>query len=411
MDSASRPLWSWTDRPTKPLSGAVETEFAVVGAGIGGLSTALHLAAMGRDVVVIDGAIEHWDGAGASAGIIAPQLVRNSPHDVLRKLGREPGERLLRMVAESGKYAFGFISGHRLACQASNNGFLAPLTGNNGFALTEQWKPFRSDLEWLGESETAALTGCKGYLGAIYDPSGGTVDPVALLQGLERDCGARLFRASAATRIAEGEVITAGGSVRARHILLCANGGNAGLDPRLQGSVLPLPVYEVATVPIPREMRTVILPHGHAMTDISTDVFSLRYDRDGRLITALPAAQKLSAEEIEVRVNRRLVAMLQVHQPLKLDYVWHGTAWLNPNLLPRATVLDRGLTALQACNGRGLANNLIAGRELARWLTDPNYVPLLPFGKPSRLPAYGLLKYLPRLMMAGSALLRRTHDH
>jgi hypothetical protein len=154
-------------------------------------------------------------------------------------------------------------------------------------------------------------------------------------------------------------------------------------------------------------MRRAILPEGHTLTDTATDVLSLRFDRHGRLITALAAARRLTAAELERTINDRLEGALPGYRRTPLEFTWRGTAWLNPSLLPRAVILGEGLTAVQACNGRGLAVNLIAGRELARWLTQPATPPLLPLAKPARVPAFSLMKYVPSLMMAGSALANR----
>jgi glycine/D-amino acid oxidase-like deaminating enzyme len=416
------PLWRMVNAPGpagERLSGVIEMEFAIVGAGMAGLSTALHLAQMGKEVVVVDAVQAHLDGASASAGIIAPQLVRNTPASVLRKLGQAQGSALLRMIAESGRHAFGLAADHQIDCFAQTAGFLAPAPTGKGLGpmreIVGQWAPFRSDLKVLDARQIEALSGCVGYDGALLDESGGGLDPVALLLGLERAAkalGVRIYRNSPASRVSAHshgwEVSTPGGAVRAKRVLLCANGGNAGLDPRLSGSVLPLPVYEVATFPLAPDMRRVILPEGHTLTDTATDVLSLRFDRDGRLITALAAARRLSAAELERAVNDRLERALPGYRRTPLEFAWRGTAWLNSSLLPRAVILDPGLTAVQACNGRGLGVNLIAGRELARWLANPGALPLLPLSKPAPVPAFALMKYVPRLMMAGSALANRV---
>ena len=421
-DVEGPPLWRAVNAPApvgERLSGLIETEFAIVGAGVAGLSTALHLALMGRDVVVVDAVQAHLDGASASAGIIAPQLVRNTPAGVLRKLGQAQGGGLLRMIAESGRHAFGLAAEHAIECFAQRAGFLAPSPAGRGLEpareMVSQWAPFRRDLKVLDAREIEALSGCTGYDGALLDESGGGLDPVALLLGLERAAkglGVRIYRQSPVTRLGprgDGwEAATSGGAVRAKQVVLCANGGNAGLHPRLAGSVLPLPVYEVATFPLPPEMRRAILPGGHTLTDTATDVLSLRFDRHGRLITALAAARRLGAAELERTINDRLERALPGYRRTPLEFAWRGVAWLNSSLLPRAVILDAGLTAVQACNGRGLAVNLIAGRELARWLADPGVAPLLPLAKPARVPAFALMQYVPRLMMAGSALANRV---
>lgn len=422
--SAGSLLWRAVNLAPGPwprLEGSEDTDVAIVGGGVAGLSAALSLRQAGIEVAVIDGTTAARDGACASAGIVAPQLVRNSPAGVITKLGHERGGALLAMIAESGRYLFETVHEHAIACDPRPAGFLAPFAGQRGLRQAERvvadWQGWRYDVRLLDQTETRATTGCVGYSGAILDESGGGVDPVGLVDGLDRaavTAGARIFRGANVTSVerlgAKWEVRTPAGVLQASRVLLCANGGNADLHPALRSSVLPLPVCEVATLPLPADMRAAILPHGHALTDISTDVLSLRFDRDGRLITALGASAQMPREEIERRIQARLEAVLPAYHRIPIEFVWHGTAWLNSSLLPRAVVIEDGLTAVQACNGRGLANNLIIGRELARWLHRPEYTPMVPLDRPRRVPGFALLRHVPAMMMAGSGIARRLFE-
>jgi len=195
-------------------------------------------------------------------------------------------------------------------------------------------------------------------------------------------------------------------------VVLCANGGNARLHPALAKTILPLSVYEVATTPLAPSLRAEILPQGHALTDSSADVFSIRFDSDGRLITAWSAGAVVGREALATQINRRLTATIPGYAPTPLDYAWKGTAWLNSDLLPRVLTVDDGLFAVQACNGRGIALSTIVGREIARLVAQPGaYQPLVPLQKPRPVTGYGLARHLPGLMMLGASIgqkLRRA---
>lgn len=394
----------------------------IVGGGVAGLSAALNLRQMGVDVVLVDAVTQHRDGACASAGIIAPQLVRNSPRTVLSKLGRDRGDALMRMIAESGNYLFETLKDHNIACDARQAGFLAPIAGRGKVqqleALIAEWRPWRSDLSLLRDKQVELVSSCAGYDAALVDASGGGVDPAALVDGLEDAAirlGARIYRGAPVERIdpenTGWRVVTANGSISANQVLLCANGGNSGLHPKLRGTILPLPVVEVATRPLPEDLRAAILPGGQTLTDISTDIFSLRLTADGRLITALGVSGATrSSDEIEQAVQARLERMLPSYRRVPLEYIWQGTAWINTSFLPRIVTLGEGLAAVQACNGRGLANNMIIGREMARWLHNPDYVPMVAIERPKSVPGFALMQHLPRLIMVGSGALRSVFD-
>lgn len=400
------------------LQGAAEAEIAVVGGGVAGLSTALHLAESIRPPLLLEaGAI--GDGAtGASAGVIAPQLIRATPHAVLARLGQMRGEATLRLISESGQYLFELADRYGIACRQSAGGFLAPATGRSAHRrlsdIITQWRGFRDDLTLCDAVETERLSGCRGYSAAILHQSGGAIDPLLYVRGLADRAEALGTRIHENSRVAaierrgsHWELSTAQGRIKAHTVVLAANGSNGELHPALRGTVLPLPVCEVLTEPLPQDMRAAILPQRHSLTDLEPDVFSIRYALGDRLITALPARRGQSAARIEQAVNRRLAQMLVVHRPLRLDQIWHGFAWVNGNLLPRLVKVESGMVAIQACNGRGLGTNTVFGRELARALVGSDTPDSIGFEAPHRVSGFVLARHVPRLLMSVALVAKR----
>jgi glycine/D-amino acid oxidase-like deaminating enzyme len=172
-----------------------------------------------------------------------------------------------------------------------------------------------------------------------------------------------------------------------------------------------MPVYEVATEALDANVLATTLPEKHVLTDVESDVFSLRLAAGHRLITAYPAAAGIAPASIEAAVNRRLRAMLHQYEARRLEFVWHGVAWINQSLLPRLVRVTDSLTAVQACNGRGIALNTILGREVARWLLAPqSYIPALALESPRRIRGFGVARYVPQLFMTAAMIARRlTH--
>jgi glycine/D-amino acid oxidase-like deaminating enzyme len=404
---------------TPRFSGALDTDIAIVGAGLAGVSLAFHLAAAGGEAVVLEAAARSCAATAASAGVVAPQLVRNTPASVIARLGHEPGGRFLRFLASSGRRLFDLVAGEAIACDAQPFGFLNPAPGPEGAErlgrLAAAWAPFRDDLVLADAAETRALTRCEGYGACLVDPTGGGIDPVAFIQGLTARLPAgraTVFYDSpvvSVTRRSSGWTVkTREGTLTARRVVLCANGGNARLHRTLARTILPLPVYQLATTPLPEALRRDILPRGHAMTDASADVFSLRFDGEGRLITAVSAVRPQGRAALERAVNQRLAAALPAWRPTPLAFGWKGVAWIDPTFLPRLTRVEEGLIAVQACNGRGLALNAAIGADLARWLMAPaRDEPAVPMAQPRPIPGWLFARAMPGLMMAGAALSRQ----
>jgi len=134
-------LWKAVNPPpatAAALCDKLSTDVLIIGAGVAGLSLGLHLGERKADLVVLEADEDANSATGTSAGIIAPQLVRTTPHAVLKRLGTETGARVLRLIAESGHYTFGLIDEWSIECGATRAGFLNPVHGKQGAAAHAQ---------------------------------------------------------------------------------------------------------------------------------------------------------------------------------------------------------------------------------------------------------------------------------
>jgi glycine/D-amino acid oxidase-like deaminating enzyme len=403
----------------EPFSGESDVDIAIVGGGIAGLSVALHAARAGMRPILLEGLRIGAGATGASAGIVAPQLVRATPSSILERLGSQRGARFLQLLADAGNYTFGLIRDHALDCAAHQSGLLVPTRSDAAMrrfeATIAQWRPYRTDLMLLDAARLQSISGCRGYAGALLDPSGGGLNPLAYARELARvaqAAGALICEQSRVLELVRDAGVwrlrLARGEVRAARVVLAANGGNPELHPALKNTVIPLPVHEVATEELPRAVGAAILPDNHVLTDIETDVFSVRWAAGGRLISAFPGAADVNPATVETTVIRRLREKLPAYGHQKLDFAWHGVAWIGEGMLPRLVRVDEDLIAVQACNGRGIALNTILGREIARWLrTSEKYTPALDFEPPRPFRQMGLMRHVPRLMLSAAMLLSR----
>jgi glycine/D-amino acid oxidase-like deaminating enzyme len=401
------------------LVGAEDAEVAIVGAGISGLSLALHLADLGLRPVVIEAHEEAAGAAGRSAGVVAPQLVRHTPTSVAKLFGEARATRLLKLVADGGKHVFSIIGDRRAECGATQSGFLAPARGDAGTqrvaAITEGWATIRKDLKVVDGAEVARMSGCTGYGAAVFDPSGGSANPLAYARYLARQAaaaGASIYTQSRVEKIERRgdrwHLSCAGGSLQARLVVACANGGNGQLHPSLSRTAVPLPVCQVATEPLATAELRGILAGGQSLTDMETDVFSIRLDPDGRLVTAYPAGNRgHDSSRLAGRVNDRLCSTLPDYRRKPLAFAWTGHAFLHPSFMPRVYRVDADFYAVQACNGRGIALNTVIGRDMAEWISSKckDEWALLP-ETPTPIAGYLVARFAPLIMMK-AALIKR----
>ena len=190
------------------------------------------------------------DGAtGQSGGIVAPDYIRHSPETIRAVLGSKMGERMTGMIGRSGQFVFDLIARHAIECDARQDGFYTP---SHTAALAEQqqgyanqWRSRGYKVDFVEGAEARRLFGADGSCGALRFAEGGGVNPLAYARGLARAAqgqGARLFVNSpvmSLKREAGGWLCrTPGGSVRARRVVLAANGGNAALHPLMRRTTL-----------------------------------------------------------------------------------------------------------------------------------------------------------------------------
>ena len=101
-EPCSLPSWNETSKeppaPEGSLCGALQADAVVVGAGITGSSTALHLARMGKQVVQLEAREPGWGSSGRAYGSVVP-VSKHSERKILQIYGHERGARLVSVLA------------------------------------------------------------------------------------------------------------------------------------------------------------------------------------------------------------------------------------------------------------------------------------------------------------------------
>jgi glycine/D-amino acid oxidase-like deaminating enzyme len=371
--------WTATAEPlpeTRALEEDRRADVAVIGAGYTGLSAALHLAERGADVVVLDAAEPGWGASGRNGGQVIPGL-KDDPDELERKFGPETGRRMWQISGGGADFVFELIARHKISCHAQQSGWISAAPNAAAIetlrARADQWQRRGAPVELLDRRRIAELTGTTCYAGGMLDRRAGALQPLLYVRGLARaarEAGASVHGRSPAIKLeAQGEawrVVTPKGIVIASKVILATNAYTDDLWPGLRRTVLPVQSYQVATRPLPEDVRRRVLPGGQAVSDLRRILFYFRLDPEGRLLMGgrgplNDAGDPALFARLEATAERFFP---QIGAP-EWEHRWSGRVALTVDHLPHLHEPRPGVLIGLGYNGRGVAMATVMGKLLA----------------------------------------------
>jgi glycine/D-amino acid oxidase-like deaminating enzyme len=359
------------------LTGDPTVDVAIVGGGFTGLTAALHLAPRGVRVAVLEAEEIGAGASGLNAGFVVPNLAKADPELVLARLGGERGRRLLDLVGRGGDRVFEIIRDCAIDCDAVQTGWLQPAHSEAACAIAQArvafWQSLGRPVDYLSAAEIAARTGMDIYRAALLDHSGGTIHPLNYAYGLARavrERGAAVYE-NAAVLAAERQGSTwrlrcGEAQVTADRVVIATNASGSGIARRLGRTVIPLRVYQIATTPMHSEIVRRIAPERQPVSDMRSNLFTYRLDRNDRLISGGMAIIPVGAHGRVARaIVARLAAELRLRAVPDIAHVWRGTAAMTTDFLPHLLEFAPGMVGGIGCNGRGIATTTMLGEVLA----------------------------------------------
>jgi glycine/D-amino acid oxidase-like deaminating enzyme len=138
----------------------------------------------------------------------------------------------------------------------------------------------------LDREGVAKLVESPTFRRGVFFPECATVQPARLVRALRRavlGAGVVLHEHTRAAHIADGEVTTAGGSVRADAIVVALNAAASGWRP-VRRHVTNFGSYVVLTEPVPELLREIGWADGLAVVDARMFIHYFRTTNDGRML-------------------------------------------------------------------------------------------------------------------------------
>lgn len=382
QDQTDLPRWS-------ALAGERRTAVAIIGGGLTGLSTALHLAEAGQDVVLLEAHQPGWGASGRNGGQLNPGL-KYDPSEIIAKFGPEAGGRLVDFAWSVVQQTTDVIGRLGINCDLRLNGTLRVAARAADVATVrasqQDMASHGMPVDWLDAAQIAQMTGHGQYHGGFIDRRGGDLDPLSFCHGIARAAeaaGAMIHGDSRAVSLSrDGSrwcIATAQGVLIADKVLVCCNGYADGLVPGLKRAMVPVFSSILATPPLPAPVAERILPGRQVLYESGLVTVYCRVDTQNRLILGGRGPMRPIASPARLRpIAHHAHRLWPELKTLGWQAAWNGRVAVTTDHMPHLHELGEGLMAIYGYNGRGVALATAMGRALASWLSGQSDAADLP---------------------------------
>lgn len=381
MDQLDEPLI-----PRAALSGDLQADVVIVGAGYTGLWTAYYLKQQSPSlrIAIIEAQTAGFGASGRNGGWLMGNLLgedrllagltpaqRHDAYALLHAIPDEVGDVLER---------------EQIACDYRKAGVLycAARYPEQRVRLQAQLQALRgeghgeADYRWLDTNELNEQLRIATPYGALFSPHCATIHPARLVRGLARcveRMGVTIFEQSRVTDWQVGRVSTEHGEVRADWVVPAVEGYAASLPP-LGRYQLPVQSLLVATEPLSADTWAGIgLERGQAFSEASRQVTYGQRTADDRLVFGARGGYRfggrlrtnfnLNSDERELR--RYLFGELFPQlRNVRLSHAWGGNLGMARRFHPHMLIDPKQQMALAGgYGGEGVGASNLGGRTLA----------------------------------------------
>ncbi|ALM52995.1 NAD(P)/FAD-dependent oxidoreductase [Halomonas huangheensis] len=366
--------------PTPPLEGDVRTDVCVIGAGVTGCSTALHLAERGYRVVLLEALTVGHGASGRSGGQILPGLGTDIG-TVEKALGRSAARDIWEMSREAVRLTADLVERHEIPCDLAW-GYLHAAVKPRHVHELRQWQESMArdydytSMEWREGEELRQHVVTDAYPAALWESEGGHLHPLNYTLGLARAAqraGVSLHQYSPVVDIDYSDpatVTTERGRVIADHVVLATNAYGDRLVPKMSGRIMRAANYMIATEPMSEAQASQVLPRNDALSDANFVLDYYRLSADRRLIYGGQVSYDGNPpRDLDQRIDGKIRRLFPVLDDIDIQYRWGGDVAITLNRAPDFGRLAPNIYYAQGYSGHGMALAGMAGKLLAETIS------------------------------------------
>ena len=380
----------------EPLSGAVEADVCIVGAGLAGLFLAKELTERYRSALIIEARRIGAGASGRHGGFCSPGWACRGPQ-IEERVGLVKAKALFDLSREGYQMVKDFLTTADIPC---TSGILHPSTYSNADGLLRMLermdKDFGYQLEFLETDTVKDLLDTPKYYQAWRDPKGFHFDALALCLLLGEDVrkqGVPIYEETLMKQFNQTssgwEVTTQQGTVRCKQLVFCCGGYGGKEFAKLRTKFLPITTYIVVTRPLGKKLKQAI----RTTDGISDGRRAGNYYRiveGDRLLWGgdITAFGEVDSTRISEKMSRDLASvypqLVDESGSIPIEYSWSGLMGYAEHMMPEIGPLEKDLWACTSFGGHGVNTAPIGARLVAEGLcsSSERWRAFAPFGFP-----------------------------
>jgi glycine/D-amino acid oxidase-like deaminating enzyme len=374
-----------------PLSGRVQADVAVVGAGFAGLHTARLLAMKSKRVVVLERRRVGWGASGRNGGFVGAGYAERSGA-LIDRLGIDHARRLYAQSQRG-------VAIVREAIEAMGRPDIRMGSRKITVSRTDQGPDFADRTRALGgrlgasfepwsREQVRDVLATERYHQAVHDPQSFHIHSLNLALALARDIEERggivceQTEAVALMRDRGWSVRTTAGEIAAEHVVLAGNADLGAVQPRLAAAVLPVATYVAVTGKIGPALAEAVRWSGAISDTRRAGDYYRVVDGDRLLWGGRITTDTREPPRLREMMRRDMLSVYPQLEDLRIEYAWPGIMGYAPHKMPQVGEIEPGLWLCSAFGGHGVAQTAAGADAVTAGIVgnDDRWKLFAPFG-------------------------------